>query len=116
MPLKVYSGIKAPEDTGGRPGNVQRMSDCEASSPFPAPTPVPLVSPMSAPPIAPLQSPHHTDPVTGPSDLPDEPPPSYEDAIAEDLAPSDGPRRNYGQNTPTREHTDGVDSKRNISP
>ena len=33
----------------------------------------------------------------GPSGVPDVPPPSYEDAMAEDLAPVDGPRTNYEQ-------------------
>lgn len=32
-----------------------------------------------------------------PGDIPDEAPPSYEDAMADDLAPIDGPRRQYEQ-------------------
>ena len=31
------------------------------------------------------------------TEIPDEAPPSYEDALAEDMAPVDGPRREYNQ-------------------
>ena len=32
-------------------------------------------------------------------DIPDEAPPSYEDAMADDLGPVDGPRREYNQSS-----------------
>ncbi|MCJ1331985.1 hypothetical protein MMC10_008677 [Thelotrema lepadinum] len=109
MPLQVYSGIKSREDIGRNQSAAQGMSDLEPSTPFPAPSPVPLASPGPRPPTAPF--PHRTDPATdGIADLPDEPPPSYEDAIAEDLAPADGPRSDYEQ------HASPADSKRNLSP
>ena len=43
-----------------------------------------------------------------PSDIPDEAPPSYLDAMADELAPIDGPRRDYHQ-APV--HTSTVDGK-----
>ena len=50
-----------------------------------------------------------------PADIPDEAPPSYEDAIADDLAPVDGPRRDYHHEqplTPARTNEKGAGDDR----
>ena len=91
MPVEVYSGIAPP----------QALLDQMANRPSGQPAtnhnlrPHGSVNAPSARPT-PGQS-DHIEP--SPSDIPHEAPPSYEDAMADDLAPIDGPRRNYHQQT-----------------
>ena len=103
MPVLVYSGIKPPEalvdemakqqnpslagqnlrpPTVTRPSTLSQQSLGQASS-----------SPL------PTSSPAHASTPQGSADFPEEPPPSYEDAIADELAPVDGSSRprNYEQ-------------------
>ncbi|KAL8789447.1 MAG: hypothetical protein Q9195_006813 [Heterodermia aff. obscurata] len=78
MPVNVYSGIRPP----------QALLDATMSN-----------SPLShAPPQTP-STPSHPSQSFGPppSNIPADAPPSYEDAIADDLGPIDGPRREYTQ-------------------
>ena len=93
MPIKVYSGIAPP------PTLLARMAE-GAEPGFPKPqnsgsigkTQSPTTIPLSVPPAAQGQ-------FGAPSggNLDELPPPSYEDAIAEDIGPVDGPRRDYHQ-------------------
>ncbi|KIY02360.1 uncharacterized protein Z520_02498 [Fonsecaea multimorphosa CBS 102226] len=105
LPVLVYSGIAPP------PKLLQAM----ANNPRPQPAPLHLSPPrppelngMSSQPVTPLETPttplseisSYPAPVGSynpheQSDLPDDAPPSYEDAMAEDIAPVDGPRREY---------------------
>lgn len=99
MPVEVYSGIAPP----------QSLLDQMAGRPIAQPTPNDNLrppgstngpstghSPRPSRPPSQAQS-DHVEP--SPSDIPDEAPPSYEDAMADDLAPVDGPRRDYHQQT-----------------
>lgn len=106
MPIQVYSGIAPPqallEQMASRP-NVRptyTASHLRPSGAANSPSPGPFRPPAQRP-----QS-DHIEP--SPSDIPDEAPPSYEDAMADELAPIDGPRRDYHQ-TPSR--TTDVDGK-----
>lgn len=104
LPVMVYSGIAPP------PKLLQAM----ANNPRPQLAPMPLFSrpipgsSVSLQPETPLETP--TTPTSDISsfpaqvgsynthdlsDIPDVAPPSYEDAMAEDIAPVDGPRREY---------------------
>ncbi|MCJ1453857.1 hypothetical protein MMC28_004206 [Mycoblastus sanguinarius] len=102
MPVQVFSGIAPP------PALLAQMASRPiATQPAPSPNlrppgrvngPSPGYSPgpSSSPSRPPVQAPSdHIEP--SPSDIPDEAPPSYEDAMADDLAPIDGPRRDYYQ-------------------
>ena len=95
MPVEVYSGIAPP----------QALLDQMANRPTAQPVPSYNVrpsgsangpslghSPGTSRPPGQAQS-DHIEP--SPSDIPSEAPPSYEDAMADDLAPIDGPRRDY---------------------
>ncbi|MCJ1272807.1 hypothetical protein MMC21_000596 [Puttea exsequens] len=103
MPVQVYSGI-APS---------QALLDQMAARPLPNQQPAPYAASNLRPPgpstsaspnvpsrpssqqQQPQQQSDHIEP--SPGDIPDEAPPSYEDAMADELAPIDGPRRNYAQ-------------------
>ncbi|KIW70308.1 hypothetical protein, variant [Phialophora macrospora] len=112
LPVLVYSGIAPPP----------KLLEAIANNPRPQPQPAPLGLFMPPRPPAPngISSPSDTplgtplDTPTTPlseinsypaqigsyhtaqdSDIPDVAPPSYEDAMAEDIAPVDGPRRDY---------------------
>ena len=96
MPVEVYSGIAPPQalldQMAGRPSeqpatNHNLRPHGSVNAPSARPTPGPNTQGQS----------DHIEP--SPSDIPDEAPPSYEDAMADDLAPIDGPRRNYHQQT-----------------
>ncbi|OCT50029.1 arrestin [Cladophialophora carrionii] len=112
LPVLVYSGIAPPP----------KLLEAMASNPRPQPQPAPsglftpqrpaaangLPSPSDTPLDTPLETPstpmseinsypaqigsYHP---AQESDIPDVAPPSYEDAMAEDIAPVDGPRRDY---------------------
>ena len=99
MPVSVYSGIAPPQAL------LDQMADRPTAQPTPNDTLRPAGSanrpssghtPGPSRPAAQGQS-DHIEP--SPSDIPDEAPPSYEDAMADDLAPIDGPRRDYHQQT-----------------
>ena len=101
MPVQVYSGIEPPtaliHEMTKKQGNPQQRTDHHLSATF-ASNPEPLSSPGSGQASRPdvtITYPQHPGLSTGA--IPDEPPPSYEDAMAEDLAPVDGPRREYEQ-------------------
>ncbi|KIV95760.1 hypothetical protein PV10_03376 [Exophiala mesophila] len=109
LPVEVYSGIAPPE----------KLLQAMANNPRPQPTPAPLFprpSNMSQTPSpAYPQGMHVPTPTTATPttnvnpfpapigqvntqqsyQVPDDAPPSYEDAIADEIAPVDGPRRDY---------------------
>ncbi|KIX07718.1 uncharacterized protein Z518_02372 [Rhinocladiella mackenziei CBS 650.93] len=122
LPVTVYSGIAPP------PALLQAI----ANRPRPQHIPSPLFSRPTdhngalLPPDTPSDAP--TTPTSeicsspaqvgsyqpqGQGDIPDVAPPSYEDAMAEEIAPVDGPRRDYHVPAPTRaqEHAFNADSK-----
>ncbi|KAL8825479.1 MAG: hypothetical protein Q9191_004391 [Dirinaria sp. TL-2023a] len=74
MPVQVYSGIAPP----------QALLNAMANNP---------VTGTSN--QLPQQAPQQPPPPFAPSDIADDVPPSYEDAIADELGPVDGPRREY---------------------
>ena len=83
MPVQVFSGIRPPQallDAMSHPGAPQPGPSTQFTPQGP--------SASSRPPVA-------FDPLS--NDLPPDAPPSYEDAIADDLGPIDGPRREYSQ-------------------
>ena len=98
MPVQIYSGIEPPNalvhEIARRQGNPQQQAAPNAST-FQSGS-------ESLSSHEPGQAFSHGAITTQPSNhslgaIPDEPPPSYEDAMAEDLAPVDGPRREYEQ-------------------
>ena len=96
MPVKVYSGIPPPETLLARMAKGTEPGFLELQSPgsFSA-TQSSSSIPYSVPPVAlGSQSRFGASPEGSPEEIP---PPSYEDAIAEDIAPVDGPRRDYHQ-------------------
>lgn len=95
MPVEVYSGIAPPKAL------LAAMAD---KPPVKRPVPAPISRP-SFPQSSSSQAPATQRPSSGQyapptADLPDDAPPSYEDAIADDLAPVDGPRRDYHHENP----------------
>lgn len=108
MPVKVYSGIAPP------PGVLARMSDqwpaqAEAQPQAQSSTHNPTPGPSQAfhSPQQPSQPGQFT---LSPQALPEDSPPSYEDAVGNDYGPVDGPRRDYHQQ-PQRESYPGADGK-----
>ena len=106
MPVEVYSGIAPPtallaemarrshfQSSFLRPQYQSGLSTHSVSQP-PSPTPL---GPPSA--FGPSSSQHAPSGLGNPEEAP---PPSYEDAIAEDIGPVDGPRRDYQQPEVTR--------------
>ena len=95
MPVKVYSGIAPPATLiarmaeGAEPGFLRPQKPASFSAEQASPS-----MPYSPPAASNLQ-PHVGAPAEGNAE--ELPPPSYEDAIAEDIAPVDGPRRDYHQ-------------------
>lgn len=111
MAVQVYSGIAPPqallEQIASRPARPTTQPPYMASNLRP-PGSVSGHSPNPLRPSAPQPPSDHVEP--SPSDIPDEAPPSYEDAMADDLAPIDGPRRDYHQATTQPLRTDGKGS------
>ena len=102
MPVDVYSGIAPPQAL------LDQMADRPAAQPAPNPNlrpPGPAnglspgLSPGGSRPPAQGQS-DHVEP--SPMDIPADAPPSYEDAMADELGPVDGSRRDYDQSAPPR--------------
>ncbi len=94
MPVQVFSGIAPP------PALLSRM----ATSPRPAPVNAGVRPPsyLNNQPQTPITPHYHSFPPQqgeygSPATTNDDAPPSYEDAIAEDIGPVDGPRREYNQ-------------------
>ena len=120
LPVQVYSGVKPP------PELLQAMAASAAKNPF---HPVNIVaaasgasqspqSPILPPPPTPTTSSYDSFPALvgtpaspHPSTEDDDMLPSYEDAIAEDIAPVDGPRRNYFVPTDPEQSSFSGDSK-----
>lgn len=114
MPIQVYSGIAPPqallEQMASRPNRPATQSPYTASNLRP-PGSANASSPgPSRPPVRPPPS-DHVEP--SPSDIPDEAPPSYEDAMADELAPIDGPRRDYSHASARTPTADGKGSGNN---
>ncbi|KAG8533763.1 uncharacterized protein KY384_001504 [Bacidia gigantensis] len=92
MPCQVYSGVAPPE----------ALLEAMSHRPEEPPPPMPARPPTQTGGVTgsgPTQTTDHIEP--SPEDIPPDAPPSYEDAIAEDMAPVDGPRRDYQQNPPS---------------
>ncbi|KAL9633452.1 MAG: hypothetical protein Q9164_004694 [Protoblastenia rupestris] len=106
MPVQVYSGIAPP------PALLAAMSN-RPPRPTSQGVPPPIPSRPSAPGgglptyshAPPTQTTDHIEP--SPSDIPPDAPPSYEDAIADNMGPIDGPRREYRQSEVRDEKNDG---------
>ena len=101
LPVKVYSGIRPPPELLGRMASQAKPQ--QAAPIFPKPTEGQTFNgthPDPDVPSTPTQE-HVAYPAQMGSqmppqaDIPDEAPPSYEDAMADDIGPVDGPRRNY---------------------
>ncbi|RMD41418.1 hypothetical protein DV735_g3678, partial [Chaetothyriales sp. CBS 134920] len=90
MPVKVFSGIRPPPELLGRmaPGQQGLQVPVNGYHPDPDVPNTPIYDHSAQPAPVGSQLPPQLD-------IPDEAPPSYEDAMAEDLAPIDGPRRHY---------------------
>ena len=104
MPVDVYSGIAPP----------QALLDQMANRPPAQPTPNHNRPPgfANGPPTsvpAGQGQGGHVEP--SPSDIPLDAPPSYEDAMADDLAPIDGPRRDYSAPSSGRGEKSGDDDR-----
>ncbi|KIV82525.1 hypothetical protein PV11_04628 [Exophiala sideris] len=128
LAVMVYSGIAPPEKLLRAMANNPRPQLATAPL-FPRPrpnddiprtpqTPVPPQTPVETP-TTPLSEINYSPAQTGYSghdhqhDLPDEAPPSYEDAIADEIAPVDGPRRDYQvpEQPESQVHVFNTDSK-----
>jgi hypothetical protein len=101
MPVDVYSGIAPPP---ALLAEMAKKSDSSSAGIRRATQPVPRPQSFSAasqapPPFTSSSRPSSTSAALRPpsSDVPEDAPPSYEDAMAEELAPVDGPRRGYTQ-------------------
>ena len=96
MPVQVYSGM-AP--TQALLAAMANRANQPPSQDIPPPLPFrPSASNGGLPTYAqptPAQGTDHIEP--SPSDIPPDAPPSYEDAIADNMGPIDGPRREYRQ-------------------
>lgn len=107
LPVEVYSGIAPPEKL------LQAMANNPRPQPIPAPLfpppsnisessstiyPQDMPTPTTATPLSDIKSfPPSVGHVNNQQSyqVPDDAPPSYEDAIADEIAPVDGPRRDY---------------------
>lgn len=102
MPVEVYSGIAPPQalldQMMNRP-TAQPVQTHNLRPPGFTGGPSQGYSPGSSGPPGQAQS-DHVEP--SPSDIPSEAPPSYEDAMADTLAPVDGPRRDYSAQPSSR--------------
>ena len=102
MPVEVYSGIAPPQalldQMANRP-TAQPVQTHNLRPPGSTGGPPLGYFPGTSGPPEQTQS-DHVEP--SPSDIPSEAPPSYEDAMADTLAPVDGPRRDYSAPTSSR--------------
>lgn len=108
LPVQVFSGIAPPARLLELMANNAPLPTPTSLFPKPSDTKAPYSPAEPSAPSTPLQEPStslheinsHPAPVGNyasqqPSDYPEEAPPSYEDAIADEVAPVDGPRRDY---------------------
>ena len=109
IPLRVYSGIKPPPEllrahAAGRRQSAAIPGQPHLSTQIPQSPQSPTVPQTPATPSY-GQTPPQVGSISGPQPIDgDEAPPSYEDAMADDLAPVDGPRRDYNiPDTPERQ-------------
>lgn len=108
MPVKIYSGVAPP------PELLARMSDqwpaqAVAQPQFQTSTHTPTSGPSQAF-HSPQQSSQPGQFTTFPQTLPEDSPPSYDDAVGNDYGPVDGARRDY-QQQPQRASYTGADGK-----
>ena len=109
MPVKVYSGIAPPKAL------LEAMAAAtpQTASSKPAPEPVQLeASGEERPPMPPRPTPQPVPASEGA--VYDDAPPSYEDAMGENISPVDGPRREYHSPDPSSSRRiveSGTDSK-----
>lgn len=101
LPVQVWSGIAPPLQLL-RAMSAQNRQHVNGGALFGRPSePVPYDDTPVHPPSTPIQEYSPTEAQVGSystpnaADIPDDAPPSYEDAMAEDIAPVDGPRRDY---------------------
>ena len=119
MPLKIFSGIKPPEaliSEMSKKQGVEDPSKLGVTSPVTPSSYKPPASPQSGAPLPARRPSAQGVDIAGFGDIPADPPPSYEDAMAEDLAPADGPRSEYEQTGITNDGGLSVDGKRSMSP
>jgi hypothetical protein len=98
LPVKVFSGIAPPasllDALASQPAPSHPLNDPVAfdstSSSYDQPPPTPI-----SPTVTDQNFPARFGSVSQPIDPDEPPPPSYEDAMAEDIGPLDGPRRDY---------------------
>lgn len=96
MPCTLFSGIKPPPALLAEMAKQQSLSEPSgfaAGKPTAGPS-TNLAAPLPPRPAGP--SPEYTPAATS-GETPEEPPPSYEDAMATHIAPVDGPRQHYEQ-------------------
>ncbi|EYE94944.1 arrestin (or S-antigen), N-terminal domain protein [Aspergillus ruber CBS 135680] len=111
MPVKIYSGIAPPKALLDAMTESGRMQEPTAPSLPARPTDGLTERPPMPPRPAAAPEPTSADQV------PDEAPPSYEDAMAETLSPVDGPRREYNPpDDSSRTIESGADSKPPVNP
>ncbi|KAI9682160.1 MAG: hypothetical protein M1817_000214 [Caeruleum heppii] len=103
MPVQVLSGITPPPALLEAMASSAQQASPLSPLPYVAGSPFPLTRPSPAQPFLPPRPPGPPTPQTpqpqthnaGEVNIPDVPPPSYEDAMAADMGPVDGPRRDY---------------------
>ncbi|KAL9104515.1 MAG: hypothetical protein Q9163_000546 [Psora crenata] len=96
MPVRVYSGIAPSQALLAAMSNRISQSAAQGVPPsIPPRPPAPNGSSPSYPQPTLAQTTDHIEPAPG--DIPSDAPPSYEDAIADNMGPIDGPRREYRQ-------------------
>jgi hypothetical protein len=116
MAVKVYSGIAPPPALLHALAAAPPTQIRPQMSAFPSNLHPQAITPKSSTPVTPSYSTPSPQPgYFGAPPIPDDAPPSYEDAMAEDIAPVDGPRRDY--NPPVNPENSGStgfgsDSKR----
>ena len=104
MPVDVYSGIAPPQAL------LDQMANRPTGQPIPSYNPPPgsANGPTTSGPAGQGQG-GHVEPSA--SDIPLDAPPSYEDAMADDLAPIDGPRRDYSTPSSNRDEKSRNDDR-----
>lgn len=102
MPVQVFSGIAPPPAllsamAASRPPTTPLNANATANAKFRPQSYMHSTPPTPTTPIYTSIPPQPGQYGGGPMSTNDDAPPSYEDAIAEDIGPVDGPRRDYNQ-------------------
>lgn len=101
IPVQVFSGIAPPKALLSAMAASRRPTSLNAATAKPNPNVRPHSFTHSMPPTPTTPTYSSIPPQQGQYGVPmsanDDAPPSYEDAIAEDIGPVDGPRRDYNQ-------------------